>query len=540
MKTLPILLLLGLTLVSVIGSDTFAQSPGDTIGWTQYPYQCYSSTGHRIALDDQGSRHFTWMISDAYPSIRDVAYACLDSAGNYSGTRIGVRNGSGYSQIALTSDNRAAVVYHIVNTGAESLYYAIDQYSCLNTFIARHPPNRIGSTAKLAWPFLTIDRNDRVHLVATDIIAQQNRVMGYTRSNNGGTTWTALIPVDTVMYSSAILVSSPVSDKVSIVYCHPIDSAGIYFGNNVFYIQSQDGITWDWQTGKINITNYGRESYLFAYLEVEALYDYNDNLHIVYTASGFELHGEDPRVWIFHFDVASGAFSLASLVQMPANTRCDFGNANLAVSKISMAADSANGMLYIVYSRFDTLDCSANMIANGELYTQHSSNGGIAWSVPVDLTNTHTPGCSGGNCASEVYPSIASRVDDYLHIFYQLDKGFSTSFYPDDPLLYFKLSTESQSTGIGKPLPIGFKLSQNYPNPFNGRTIISYNLPHSTQVNVSIFNILGQKVTTLFDGIGQSGENSIVWDAQNVSSGIYYTRLQVGDNNQSIRMMLLK
>ena len=65
-------------------------------------------------------------------------------------------------------------------------------------------------------------------------------------------------------------------------------------------------------------------------------------------------------------------------------------------------------------------------------------------------------------------------------------------------------------------------LKQNYPNPFNPGTTIEYYLPYESQVNISIFNMLGEKVADLLDEIQSSGNYSSEWDAEGKSSGIYF------------------
>ena len=81
---------------------------------------------------------------------------------------------------------------------------------------------------------------------------------------------------------------------------------------------------------------------------------------------------------------------------------------------------------------------------------------------------------------------------------------------------------------------------QIYPNPFNATTSIKYSLSKSGPVNLSIYNLLGQKVATLFEGVQAAGEHSIIWDAGRFSSGIYFARLSTNDDSKNIRMVLLK
>ena len=94
-----------------------------------------------------------------------------------------------------------------------------------------------------------------------------------------------------------------------------------------------------------------------------------------------------------------------------------------------------------------------------------------------------------------------------------------------------------------KSLPKHFKLAQNYPNPFNPRTTISYQIPVSSDVNLSIYNILGEKVVTLLSREQEPGYYRLEWNGlnqsgQRVSSGIYFLHLQTKQFNQTIKMIL--
>lgn len=89
-------------------------------------------------------------------------------------------------------------------------------------------------------------------------------------------------------------------------------------------------------------------------------------------------------------------------------------------------------------------------------------------------------------------------------------------------------------------VPNQFTLLQNYPNPFNASTIIRYSLPVKSDVQLDIYNILGQRVTTLFEGIQQAGEHRITWNATNLPSGVYFARLNSIEYSETIKMVLLK
>jgi hypothetical protein len=76
--------------------------------------------------------------------------------------------------------------------------------------------------------------------------------------------------------------------------------------------------------------------------------------------------------------------------------------------------------------------------------------------------------------------------------------------------------------------PHDFMLKQNYPNPFNPSTVISYQLPVNSQVELSIYNLLGQKISTLVSEKQSAGIHKINWDASGLVSGVYLYRLEAG------------
>ncbi|MBD3232430.1 MAG: T9SS type A sorting domain-containing protein [candidate division Zixibacteria bacterium] len=83
-------------------------------------------------------------------------------------------------------------------------------------------------------------------------------------------------------------------------------------------------------------------------------------------------------------------------------------------------------------------------------------------------------------------------------------------------------------------------ITTHYPNPFNARTDITFNIPTAMDVNLTVYNVMGQEVTTLCDGYLDAGYHSISWEAGNRSSGVYFYKLQIGEEQITRRMTLLK
>ncbi len=97
----------------------------------------------------------------------------------------------------------------------------------------------------------------------------------------------------------------------------------------------------------------------------------------------------------------------------------------------------------------------------------------------------------------------------------------------------------------GEGLPKTFSLSQNYPNPFNPTTQIAFEIPVRSQVTLTIYNVLGQKVTSLLDTEMPAGRYVADWNSTSdsrteVASGIYFYKLEAGDFVRTKKMILLK
>lgn len=102
------------------------------------------------------------------------------------------------------------------------------------------------------------------------------------------------------------------------------------------------------------------------------------------------------------------------------------------------------------------------------------------------------------------------------------------------------LLTEPVSVIRGINPPGRYSLGQNFPNPFNARTNIRYNLPQESGVRIEIFDILGRKIATLVDGVQTAGSYSLIWDAGNEPSGIYFYKIAAGEFTETRRALLLK
>ena len=141
-------------------------------------------------------------------------------------------------------------------------------------------------------------------------------------------------------------------------------------------------------------------------------------------------------------------------------------------------------------------------------------------------TSPSNPSSFGEDESGEVY--IIGYVNGQIYTFEPLPGEMPTAV----------LSEESE-------LPRAHALHQNYPNPFNPQTVIHYDLPVGGHVDVSIFNLMGQKVSTLVDGHRSAGSYSLVWDGKDdnqksLASGVYLYRMETDGFAQTRKLLLLR
>ena len=125
------------------------------------------------------------------------------------------------------------------------------------------------------------------------------------------------------------------------------------------------------------------------------------------------------------------------------------------------------------------------------------------------------------------YSDVVNQTGIYIYRLKQVDLDGT-----------FEYSNEIMVNVIA--LPGQYALAQNYPNPFNPTTSIEYVIPQAGFVNLSVFNLLGERVAELVNEIMESGNHTIVFDASRLSSGTYIYTLSVNGNVVTKKMTLIK
>jgi len=208
--------------------------------------------------------------------------------------------------------------------------------------------------------------------------------------------------------------------------------------------------------------------------------------------------------------------AFAGLIQ---EVNFDTTEVNASVEQIITLANTGDLPLVIYKIKLKSASDSFELIAD----TSYTISGGDN----VDIKINFIPKTSGHHSAI-LY--IESNDEENSHV-----------------KLHLSGEAYTTTTSIKKnnSLPTSFKLNQNYPNPFNPSTTVKYQLPTNSHVNLTIYNIRGEKVATLQNSYQTAGYHQILWNGndeigQKVSSGVYFLRMQTKDFVKTISMTFTK
>ncbi len=481
------------------------------IGNTWYDEQQIGSMGHVISVTPGGYHEVSWTYTNSpFPgTYRYVKSNCENPYDVWTGAS-NVDGGPsanvqpGYTNQSYLHDGSSVIIYH--RSGGTPLWYttlAVADDVCSDQFTRKFdiPDYMNGAVEPGRWPKMGIvydsaSNRDYMHIAVTESskfyftdcklapILAEPKAYGYVRcyikdgpelldtlicqcfgsgsthtykvvaGANGGGSFSTIPVFDSGYTISPIVVTSPVSHKVAIVYTKPLFWDGYEERNNVYYIESMNnGNDWvdgtNWPPNRVRVTDYDTTS--FAYMDVAACYDYQDSLHIVWNTSRrfywcWE-YWDNPKTELFHWSKKTGITLIADANW--SGTRPGRYNRNIAKPSLVAADPDYHGdstYLYCTWTQFDTADNSANGYTNGDIYGCGSYNGGDNWGRLYNLTNTKTPGCYEGNCISEHWSSLATS-DNTLHIQYICDRdaGAAVQHYTEgawcqNSVMYLHLS----------------------------------------------------------------------------------------------------
>jgi len=174
----------------------------------------------------------------------------------------------------------------------------------------------------------------------------------------------------------------------------------------------------------------------------------------------------------------------------------------------------------------------------------------LKWSTATELNNRgfeiqrSAKGSAFATVAFVEGHGTTTEIQNYTFVDKSIDTRVSYS-YRLKQIDFNGTSAYSSIVNLGITLPNEFTLEQNYPNPFNPSTKITYAVPVKSEVTLEVYNLIGQKMMTLFQGSVNAGTETVTMNATGLSSGIYLVKIvAVGENGSqftsSKKMTLLK
>jgi hypothetical protein len=199
----------------------------------------------------------------------------------------------------------------------------------------------------------------------------------------------------------------------------------------------------------------------------------------------------------------------------------------------SIVGGSAGGRIAIPITGGNPLYLRVKRVGN--VWTESYSYNGTSWTSAGSFTQTLTVSSVGpfiGNYGSgNTAPAFTGSVDYFFNT--------ASPVVPEDPTALARSMADPASQNAFA-LPEEFSLTQNYPNPFNPSTTIRYELPHASRVSLKVYNMLGQQVATLVNETKDAGIHEVKFDNSNLTSGVYFYRLEAGDFVQTKKLAILK
>ena len=528
------------------------------LGTTWYDYQHNGTIEKMIALASSGSGgvHFCWMNGLEFNAVnRHVYYNYFNpSTGALAwpdvGYQVDLSTRAGYTTISNLGGGEAVVSFHQGTPTTSAVAY--DFIEGFGAFQNVDIPSLSGWDATI-WPHATVCHQNYIHVASCENRTTSWQRIAYSRSEDGGSTYTDWVAIDTVMSISQTCAASPVSNKVGIAYTqsyfNPVD-LGPYEGllvsqlnNGITLVESDDGVTWDFSAEQDitdlvepDATRYPDSTWangdtLRCYCDVSLLYDMNDNAHAAFTTKGlwfdarlasypdsFAVTGltMDASV-IWHWSeehdaitvIADGWYDVGS-PNAPANESRGSGAWRSTCDRPSLGVDPTTGYLYCVYERCVEGDTSGGPVpshgfANGEIYCSVSTDGGLNWSEGTNLTDTPSPEAIAGACMDEDYPSLARVVNDTLHVIYIEDKDAGgvvmtapqEGIWTENPVKYQKVP--AGLVPPGPPYVPNFEFHVGPSTAVEQPTLVGGTMPESYALHQNYPNPFNPETTIRFD-----------------------------------------
>ncbi|MBT3232045.1 MAG: T9SS type A sorting domain-containing protein [Calditrichaeota bacterium] len=452
------------------------------VGDTWYDYQTNGSIGKMIFKDNLGAIQLMWMAgenNDLSTCPRSIRYNFSDDDGESwtyedEGVPVCDRPRGGYGSMWLTNEEEPRAVFFFHQGRDETLFsfcgvdfiYGIG--APINVAAPRYPEQSV------IWPQGVVSPENRIHILYNRRDTDMLSYAPGTFDRNGEPVFgDNPIEIERAGQNSYRIAQSPNSERAAMIWTHNrlgFEDLGPWEGYLAWQMNcdmviawTEDGEEWNFDEPR-NITNCippdprqeGTASYgdtLRPYRTMDIIFDENDFMHVVFDARLLKVQAieesEPPidalslsKSMLYHWSEETDEITPVADGWWDHDLRDEEGNIirqinpgywyESTVCRPSLAY-AENGALYCVYTIFHRDDYSVHSYCNADVAVTVSEDNGVTWFEPTMITATRTLEAEEGESESEMYPSLAFEIDDFLHISYELDTepGSTIADYPN-------------------------------------------------------------------------------------------------------------
>ncbi len=389
------------------------------------------------------------------------------------------------------------------------------------------------TTGSMTLPAVVFDRDSVVHIVATNTL---NFTADLTRFYGAGVGYFDA-NTDSLLLQGLDWVGATVVSGARKFTEDPF-SPGMFKCQMV--IKGNVGDSTKWKTKAFPDSRYANGGWEFT----------NDKWYRIQSGGTVaEIPAFVPDIWPLRLPTAQDVKILFQVDMTTARNRYD--NRSIDPKSLSFVGlkgqHSAIGAWVGDWLPTDTAAAPRTLIVlNDQGFNGDKAAGDNIWSVTVTIPKGDAGGpylykygafYPGSDTLNNAFhPGDNEMLPDINHYFLLVDQ-------PKMEILNTFGTTSAVISGVaqqGGAVPGAFSLSQNYPNPFNPSTTIGYCVPANSRVTLVLYNMLGQRVATLFDGQQAAGSYTVVFNARDLATGLYFYKLQAGDRSAVQKMMLVK
>ncbi|MGZ3867150.1 MAG: T9SS type A sorting domain-containing protein, partial [Bacteroidia bacterium] len=425
------------------------------------------------------------------------------------------------------------------------------------------------------WPRIAIGGagDSSIHMIAnySDTIAELQGVkqpMVYSRSQNSGTTWDIIAQPLPGLDSTRQLFGGGEEYAIAASGNNVAILSGGLGNHMTLWKSANNGTSWartlvdsfpytpDYST----MAPFGDDSIPTNDGSMDLMYDASNNIHVVYATSKVGRNATGGGIFVpgsiglmYWNSITNTKVSIPiplSAVDVDGDgffrigdsttsaTKCRYRN--LSVLHIPNIAMDATGNIYVSFSMPADNDTTADQQGYRDVWVVSSCDNGMTWSAPVDVS------VGLGLGSEDAFPVLAKRVDNYLHLLCMSDGEPGTALNNADPdgtnsMNYLRVDVATVICNVGiKPIDNNdlFFVGQNFPNPLNGQTTIPVNLARTSNMTITVTNIVGQKVLEVNAGVLNPGYHNLNVDATKLNAGIYFYTVKAGNYSVTKRMIV--